>query len=114
MAHVKVEGTVDKPLGDKGFILLETIKLNDGRTFDKKWKVWATPIPDLPPNILEELKAKKSAQLMSVYAQGIQPTPDELRDAAQAMKDEAMRELKAESRKRVDRMADKMEELKLN
>ena len=45
MAHVKVEGTVDKPLGDKGFILLETIKLNDGRTFDKKWKVWATPIP---------------------------------------------------------------------
>jgi len=51
-----------------------------------------------------------SAQLMSVYAQGIQPTPDELRDAAQAMKDEAMRELKAESRKRVDRMADKMED----
>lgn len=45
MAHVKVEGTVDKPLGDKGFILLETIKLNDGRTFDKKWKVWTTPIP---------------------------------------------------------------------
>jgi len=56
------------------------------------------------------LKAKMSAQLMSVYAQGIQPTPDELRDAAQAMKDEAMRELKAESRKRVDRMADKMED----
>lgn len=45
MAHVKVTGLVDKPLGDKGFILLETIKLNDGRTFDKKWKVWITPIP---------------------------------------------------------------------
>jgi len=45
MAHVKVTGTADKPLGDKGFILLETIKLNDGRTFDKKWKVWITPIP---------------------------------------------------------------------
>jgi hypothetical protein len=45
MAFIKVEGIVDKPLGDKGFILLETIKLNDGRTFDKKWKVWITPIP---------------------------------------------------------------------
>jgi len=45
MSHVKVTGLVDKPLGDKGFILLETIKLNDGRTYDKKWKVWTTPIP---------------------------------------------------------------------
>ena len=45
MAIVKVTGTADKPLGDKGFILLETIKLNDGRTFDKKWKIWITPIP---------------------------------------------------------------------
>jgi hypothetical protein len=45
MAHIRVEGIVDKPLGDRGYILLETIRLNDGRTFDKKWKVWATPVP---------------------------------------------------------------------
>lgn len=45
MAHIRIEGIVDKPLGDKGFILLETIRLNDGRTFDKKWKVWAIPLP---------------------------------------------------------------------
>lgn len=44
MAFIKIEGIVDKPLGDKGFIVLETIRLNDGRTFDRKWKVWATPI----------------------------------------------------------------------
>lgn len=41
MALVKIEGIVDKPLGDSGFIVLETIRLNDGRTFDKKWKVWS-------------------------------------------------------------------------
>jgi hypothetical protein len=46
MAFIKVEGIVDKPLGDRGFILLETIRLNDGRTFDKKWKVWAIPAPE--------------------------------------------------------------------
>ena len=51
MAHVKVTGLVDKPLGDKGFILLETIKLNDGRTFDKKWKVWITPIPEFSATV---------------------------------------------------------------
>lgn len=41
MAFIKLEGIVDKPLGDSGFIVLETIRLNDGRTFDKKWKVWS-------------------------------------------------------------------------
>jgi hypothetical protein len=46
MAHIRIEGIVDKPLGDRGFILLETIRLNDGRTFDKKWKVWAIPAPE--------------------------------------------------------------------
>jgi hypothetical protein len=46
MAFIKIEGIVDKPLGDKGFIVLETIRLNDGRTFDKKWKVWAIPLPE--------------------------------------------------------------------
>ena len=46
MAQIRIEGIVDKPLGDRGFILLETIRLNDGRTFDKKWKVWAIPSPE--------------------------------------------------------------------
>ncbi len=46
MAFIKVEGLVDKPLGDKGFILLETIKLNDGRSFDRKWKVWSNTAPN--------------------------------------------------------------------
>lgn len=60
MAHVKVTGTVDKPLGDKGFILIETIKLNDGRTFDKKWKIWITPTPEFSSTVeaVGELAAK--------------------------------------------------------
>jgi hypothetical protein len=62
MAFIKVEGIVDKPLGDKGFILLETIKLNDGRTFDKKWKVWITPIPAFSSFVeaVGELSAKSN------------------------------------------------------
>lgn len=106
--------------GSEIFIQLTSVKcraatswLRDtllGTGTDRPWSIEPTPLPDLPPNVLEELKAKMSAQLMGVYAQGIQPDPEQLRQAAQAMKDQALRELKEESRKRVDRMADKMED----
>lgn len=39
MATVKVEGTVEKPLGNNGFILIETIKTTEFM-MEKKWKVW--------------------------------------------------------------------------
>jgi hypothetical protein len=81
-----------------------------GTGSDRPWSIEPTPIPDLPTGVEEELKARMATELMGVYAQGGQPSEDELRKAASAMKDEAMRELKEESRKRVDRMADKMED----
>jgi hypothetical protein len=81
-----------------------------GTGSDRPWSIEPTPIPELPPNIEEELKAKMATELMGVYAQGIQPTEDELRKAASSMKDQTMREMKEEARKRVDRMADKMED----
>lgn len=81
-----------------------------GTGADRPWSIEPTPIPDLPQNVEEELKAKMMTELMGVYAQGIQPTEDQLRQAASAMKDQTMREMKEEARKRVDRMADKMED----
>jgi hypothetical protein len=39
MATVKVEGTVDKPLGNNGFVLIESIKTTEF-IIQKKWKVW--------------------------------------------------------------------------
>ncbi len=81
-----------------------------GTGSDRPWSIEPTPIPDLPQNVEEELKAKMMTELMGVYAQGIEPTEDQLRQAASAMKDQTMREMKEEARKRVDRMADKMED----
>jgi hypothetical protein len=81
-----------------------------GTGSDRPWSLEPTPIPDLPPEILEQLKAKMAAELMAAYAQGLQPDPEQLRQAAESMKDAAMRELKEESEKRVDRMMDKMED----
>jgi hypothetical protein len=43
MAYVKVEGIVDKPLGDKGFTLIETVKVaSTGQMWEVKWKIWTT------------------------------------------------------------------------
>lgn len=39
MATVKVEGIVEKPLGNNGFILIESIKTPE-YVIEKKWKVW--------------------------------------------------------------------------
>tara|TARA_R110000868_G_scaffold284467_1_gene544929 strand:- start:793 stop:1125 length:333 start_codon:yes stop_codon:yes gene_type:complete len=68
MAFIKIEGIVDKPLGDKGFILLETIRLNDGRTFDKKWKVWAIPLPEFSSFV--EVTGEFSSKISEYEFQG--------------------------------------------
>ncbi len=39
MASIKVEGLVEKPLGNNGFILIESIKTPE-YVIEKKWKVW--------------------------------------------------------------------------
>ena len=44
MAFVKVEGIIQKTLGTKGFSLAETIRLNDGRSFDKYWTIWSNDV----------------------------------------------------------------------
>jgi hypothetical protein len=96
MAFIKVEGIVDKPLGDKGFILLETIKLNDGRTFDKKWKVWITPIPAFSAFVeavgemsakVNEYQAHDGTTKHSVDLNVNNPTVKVLREAVEAAPD---------------------------
>jgi hypothetical protein len=69
VALIKIEGIVDKPLGDKGFIVLETIRLNDGRTFDKKWKVWAIPLPEYSSFV--EITGEFSSKISEYEYQGV-------------------------------------------
>jgi hypothetical protein len=69
MAFIKIEGIVDKPLGDRGFILLETIRLNDGRTFDKKWKIWAIPAPEFSAFV--EVTGEFSSKISEYEYQGV-------------------------------------------
>lgn len=78
---------------------------------DKPWSISATPIPDVPPDIISRLQTVMQQNLMQYYAQGGEAIdPAGLKQLAGGMKDTAMREMKHESEKRVDRMEQKMED----
>jgi len=78
---------------------------------DKPWSISATPIPDVPPDIITRLQGIMQQNLMQFYAQGgDQVDPANLKQLASGMKDTAMREMKYEAEKRVDRMEQKMED----
>lgn len=81
-----------------------------GTGSDRPWSLEPTPEPTLPPTVIEELKARMSAELMAMYQSGIQPTPDQLMQMAQSMRDQEMRQRREEAEMRVDRMMDKMED----
>ena len=78
---------------------------------DKPWSISATPVPDVPPDIITRLEGIMQQNLMQFYAQGgDQVDPSNLKQLASGMKDTAMREMKHEAEKRVDRMEKKMED----
>ena len=82
-----------------------------GAGSDKPWSIEATPIPELPPEIMAGLQQEMANQLMMVMEQGGQ-VPDEaqLRQIALDMKDTAMRAAKEEADERINRMELKMED----
>lgn len=78
---------------------------------DKPWALDATPVPDLPPDVVASLQAEMQQELMMLMEQGGQmPSEEQLRQIAVSMKDRAMRAMKEEAEERVDRMARKMED----
>jgi hypothetical protein len=82
-----------------------------GSGSDKPWSIAATPNPDMPPEIMQELQARLANELMIHMQQGgMQPSPSELRTMAVQMKDEAEREMREMSADRVARMERKMED----
>ena len=82
-----------------------------GTGADKPWSVSPTPVPDVPPDIVQNLQRIMQANLQMYYAEGNAPLdPASLKQLAAGMKDTAMREMKHEAEKRVERMEKKMED----
>jgi hypothetical protein len=82
-----------------------------GTGSDKPWSISPTPVPELPPHLIQELQQIMQQNLMMYYQQGGGPAdPMALRKMAADMKDAAKRELDHEADKRVERMEQKMED----
>jgi len=82
-----------------------------GTGADKPWSISPTPIPEVPPDVAMGMQQIMQQNLTQYYAEGNQPLSDmELKKLASDMKDTAMRAMKHEAEKRVDRMEQKMED----
>jgi hypothetical protein len=82
-----------------------------GTGADKPWSLSPTPVPDVPPDVIANLQRIMEGNLQMYYAEGNAPLdPMDLKQLAAGMKDTAMREMKHEAEKRVERMETKMED----
>ena len=82
-----------------------------GQGADKPWSISATPIPEVPPDVQQNMQQILQMNLQQYYVEGgPPPNPSELKQLAAGMKDTAMRALKHEADKRVERMEKKMED----
>lgn len=82
-----------------------------GTGADKPWSISATPIPDVPPDVLQGMRRILEKNLQQYYMMGGEPLgPEQVRELASGMKDTALRALKFEAEKRVMRMEAKMED----
>lgn len=78
---------------------------------EKPWAIEPTPLPDLPQDVMAQLQAQLSQEIMAFQqSTGQMPDEMELAQIAASMKDEAMNLAKEESAKRVSRMESKMED----
>ena len=82
-----------------------------GSGADKPWSLEATPVPEMPPEIMQALRDKLTQEVMASFAQtGVMPDQVQIREMATAMKDQAERLVKEQAEERVNRMERKMED----
>jgi hypothetical protein len=82
-----------------------------GTGADKPWSLSATPMPEVPPEMEQQLQMIMQSNLEKYYAEGGQQLdPAALQELASGMKDTALRKMKHDAEKRVDRMEMKMED----
>lgn len=82
-----------------------------GTGADKPWSISPTPVPDVPPDIVNRLQMVMQQNLEAYYASGNPPLdPITLQQLADEMKATALRQMEYESGKRVERMEKKMED----
>ena len=82
-----------------------------GTGLDRPWQLEHTPVPELPPDVVQSLQMGLMQQAyQQTLMTGMPPDPDTLRQQAQQMKEEAARQIREEAKLRVERMGQKIED----
>lgn len=82
-----------------------------GTGSDKPWAIDPTPLPEVPPDVLQDLQSIMEMELQNYYAAGGEPVdPQQLQALADGMKETLMNQMQYEADKRVDKMEKKMED----
>lgn len=117
----KVKAMIKEQGGSDIFIQLTSVKcraatswLRDtllGSGADKPWAIEASPVPDLPQDVVESLQAELAQEAMAAYqSTGQMPDENALRQEAQRLRDRALEAQREEANNRVGRMEKKMED----
>lgn len=75
---------------------------------DKPWTIKPTPIPDLPPNKVQEILQQAQQEVQQLYMMGQPPTDQQVRERLLEMKDMAMSHLHDAAERTAQRMDLKM------
>ena len=81
-----------------------------GRGTDRPWSVKPTPIPELPPDRLQQAYQELAQEVQEAMALGLQPSPAQVREYVSARKEMILDELREEAQAAADRMTAKMED----
>ncbi len=77
---------------------------------ERPWTLRPTPVPELPPQINDQIVSAVAGQLTQAMAAGMQVADAQLMEAINDTREEARNSVMAEARRRADLMADKMED----
>jgi len=82
-----------------------------GTGLDRPWQLEHTPVPELPPDVVQSLQMDLMQQAyQQTMMTGMPPDPQVLQQQAQQMKEEAARQLREEAKLRIERMSQKIED----
>lgn len=81
-----------------------------GNGADKPWYIEPSRIPEISPERLQEAKDEATEFVTQLYAMGGQVTPEQMREAAEMMKDKLRAEMVEEAKESCALMEDKMED----
>lgn len=75
---------------------------------DKPWNLRPNPVPEMEPDLLQDLMVQAQGRLQQMLMSGINPTDSQVRQMLLDLKDEAMRQLHDIAQETCERMEKKM------